>query len=357
MKKIFAIVLLMVMVATVFTGCGNNETSSTGDNGKDFENKNRVLYNCDLSDYVNLGKYKGIDVDTSSEKYEEIYDELITADINNNNFFTMSDAITKGKVENGDTANIDYVGKKDGVAFSGGTASGHDLEIGSGSFIPGFEEGLVGVEIGSTVDLDLTFPENYHSADLAGAKVVFTVKVNSVKKKNVKDPEEFYSELGFESVDAYTNDVETRATEEFIIDTITADSKVKKYPDADITTIYKEYEKLIITNLTSQYNMDFPTYLTQIGMSEKEFKDTLINDEIKPLMESQMLMYAIFDDAKLSFKQKDIDKMINTELEAMGNATVTKEQLLEYYGDYYFEAAVVVEKATEYIVKNANIHN
>ena len=84
-------------------------------------------------------------------------------------------------VKKGDTVNIDYVGKKDGVAFEGGTAQGHDLEIGSGAFIDGFEDGLIGVETGKTIDLNLTFPENYTTADLAGAKVVFTVTVNYIR--------------------------------------------------------------------------------------------------------------------------------------------------------------------------------
>ena len=82
--------------------------------------------------------------------------------------------VTEGTVEEGDTANIDYEGKLDGEAFEGGTAKDTDLEIGSGTFIPGFEDGLVGVKIGDTVDLPLTFPENY-TEELAGKDVVFTI--------------------------------------------------------------------------------------------------------------------------------------------------------------------------------------
>ena len=89
---------------------------------------------------------------------------------------------TEGTVcEEGDTVAIDYVGKKDGVAFDGGTGS-YDLTLGSGQFIPGFEEGLVGHKVGETVDLNLTFPEQYHSEELAGAEVVFTVTINGVYK-------------------------------------------------------------------------------------------------------------------------------------------------------------------------------
>jgi len=97
----------------------------------------------------------------------------------------INDALLKGyitdrAVENGDVVNLDYEGKKDGVAFEGGTAKGYDLEIGSGLFIPGFEEKLVGVMPGETVDLDLTFPEGYDEPSLAGQPVVFTVTVNGI---------------------------------------------------------------------------------------------------------------------------------------------------------------------------------
>ncbi|MBQ5852300.1 MAG: FKBP-type peptidyl-prolyl cis-trans isomerase, partial [Lachnospiraceae bacterium] len=89
--------------------------------------------------------------------------------------------VTDRAVENGDAVLIDYVGKKDDVAFEGGTAEGYTLNIGTGTFIPGFEEGLIGVMPGETVDLDLTFPADYPSADLAGAEVVFTVTVREIQ--------------------------------------------------------------------------------------------------------------------------------------------------------------------------------
>lgn len=89
----------------------------------------------------------------------------------------------KTVVENGDVANIDYEGLLDGEAFDGGTAQDYDLEIGSGSFIDGFEDGLIGAEVGKETDLNLTFPEDYGNSDLAGKEVVFKVTVNAIKEK------------------------------------------------------------------------------------------------------------------------------------------------------------------------------
>ncbi|MCQ2448917.1 MAG: FKBP-type peptidyl-prolyl cis-trans isomerase [Clostridia bacterium] len=165
MKKVMALLLCGVLLFA-FAGCGkaekksntkNNSTSSeTGktENTKDKVTKTELYKDADLSEYVTLCDYK----------------------------LTLKDGI----VETGDVANIDYTGKKNGVAFEGGTAQGYNLTIGSGTFIPGFEDGLVGVKVGATVDLDLTFPENYGSEELAGAAVVFTVKVNSIEKPLIK---------------------------------------------------------------------------------------------------------------------------------------------------------------------------
>ncbi len=149
MKKIIALVLC-AMLLFAFAGCGKKADKDGKNNGKPVLDSTELFKDVDLSKDVTLGDVK-LEIDPNV-------------------------------VENGDVANIDYCGKKDGVAFEGGTAQGFDLTIGSGQFIPGFEDGLVGKKVGETVDLDLTFPENYDSEELAGAKVVFTVTVNSLKK-------------------------------------------------------------------------------------------------------------------------------------------------------------------------------
>ena len=139
-------------------------------------------------DFISLGDYKGLTAEVDPiEITDEDIDERINQEIRNSE--EASETLTEGTVEEGDIANIDFTGKKDGVAFDGGTAEGYDLEIGSGSFIDGFEDGLIGVAIGDTVDLNLTFPEQYGNADLAGQDVVFTVKVNSVSRAKDMDDE------------------------------------------------------------------------------------------------------------------------------------------------------------------------
>lgn len=140
----------------------------------------------DLDKYVTFKDYQDFRVERDAVAINEEEVELILKDAYYN-YFPADQGIKDRAVEDGDTVNIDYVGKKDGVAFDGGTAEGSPLTIGSDSFIDGFEAGLIGVKPGDTVDLNLTFPENYHSEELAGQAVVFTVTVNCIIPEEMKD--------------------------------------------------------------------------------------------------------------------------------------------------------------------------
>lgn len=345
MKKLISLGLLVCILATSISGCGKEKVVEKG----------RELYNDDLTNYVELGEYKGIEVDKSSEKFEAYYEEVIESDIANNNFFTRSDAIKDGKVEDGDIANIDYCGKKDGVAFDGGTAQGYDLEIGSGSFIDGFEDGLIGVEIGSTVDLNLTFPKAYKSADLAGEDVVFTVTVNSVKKRVEEQPESYYSKLNYETVEAYYEYVENTATENYLLNSVIQNSKINKYPKTDVDFLLNSYVEKITYTLSNQYGTNYETYVQNLGQTVEEFERSIIEDTIEPMMDTQMLMYAIFDAEKFKLEESKIKAKINETLISIGNSSVTEQMLLEYYGAYYFEQLAVTEMVTDFILENAKI--
>ena len=203
--KLVTVILAICLIATAFAGCEKKSK--------------RLLYNVNLEDYVTLGEYKNIPVDMSSDTLKGYIDDLAKSDIENSEAYAE---VKNGKVKNGDIANIDYKGTKDGVAFEGGTAEGYDLEIGSNSFIEGFEDGLIGVAIGDTVDLDLTFPEGYQSEELAGKAVVFTVKVNSVKRP--KEAKEAFSDLGFKSWAAYEKDLKERAAKQYLLEAVIANS-------------------------------------------------------------------------------------------------------------------------------------
>ena len=151
---------------------------------------------------MTLGDYKGIEV---TKTPVEVSDEEVDAAIlSERESHTTYDDVDRA-VQDTDKVNIDYVGTKDGVAFDGGTAQGQELVIGSNQFIDGFESGLIGAKKGDEVTLDLTFPESYGNADLAGQAVVFKVTVNNVQEKNMPELDEaFVQEVSeFKTVDEY----------------------------------------------------------------------------------------------------------------------------------------------------------
>lgn len=314
--------------------------------------KERILYNVNLDKYVKLGDYKGLELNLNSDEYKENCNAITENEVEQNGFYIK---LTEGKVEKGNTVNIDYVGKKDGVAFEGGTANGYDLKIGSGEFIPGFEDGLIGAKIGSTVDLNLTFPENYGNEELNGAAVVFTVKVNYVTTDTPLTPEEYYKELNYSSVAEYYENLKKTAIENTLFGMLADGSKTKDYPKKDKDYLTDAYLKTIESNLKSAYDTDLETYLRYAGQTMDSFKENLEKEQIEPMMDFQMVVYAVFDKEKLSVSQKDIEAQVDKAVKEIGQEEVTAKEVKEFYGDYYFEALAVNQKVAEFLVKNAKI--
>lgn len=153
-----------------------------------------------LKPEVKLGKYKNLDV--KKETVSVSKEEIETAIENLRNRY--SETVPKeGEAENGDIAIIDFKGTKDGVAFDGGTAENYSLTLGSNTFIPGFEEQMLGMKIGEERDLKLTFPEDYHSEDLKGQDVVFHVTLHDLKTVSIPElDQDFFEDLGMEGVDS-----------------------------------------------------------------------------------------------------------------------------------------------------------
>lgn len=163
---------------------------------------------------VTLGDYKGIKLD--KVEYNVTVDDVQAEIDRARKQAGRRVEVTDRAVENGDIVNLDYSGSADGVKFDGGTAQGQELVIGSGSFIPGFEDGMVGMNVGETKDITVKFPENYHAENLAGKDAVFTVTVNKVEKEELPElNDEFAKEVSkFDTLDEYRADVEKRLTEE-----------------------------------------------------------------------------------------------------------------------------------------------
>ena len=273
-----------------------------------------------LEPVVKLGEYKNLDVKKSAvkvskEEIKEKIDELLKG-------YTELVIKEDGAVEEGDTAVIDFEGFKDGVAFDGGKGENYSLEIGSHSFIPGFEEGIIGMKKGEEKDLTLTFPEEYQEESLAGKEVIFKVKVNEIKAKEVPTlDEDFFEDLGMEDVKT-KEDLEKKMKEE-IKERKEQDAE-KKYVDdlLEKATSNMEIEldeEIIEAEAEAMYN-DFMTHMSAQGINEELYlkyagttKEDIIDHmkkEAETRLKNSYLLNAIIKEEKIEASDDEAKKEI-----------------------------------------------
>ena len=324
---------------------------------------------------VTLGKYSGLQVSLPNDykvTKEQVDDYALgMAQYNAQPVYKDTD---KKKVEEGDTVNIDYEGKKDGVAFEGGTASGYNLTIGSNSFIDGFEEGLVGVKVGQTVDLDLSFPENYPSADLAGAAVVFTVKVNKIV---VEDPDakfelndEFVRQnYDCETVEEYKEKVKSylkeenktnkeKDTRQEVINILLENSKVT-IPD-ELMEARLEDSILIFTNRNCTDGTTLKDFLTTNynGMTEEDFRSDIAN-EVKTNLQTELILEAIAQEEGVKLEEEAFQDYVQQQMEANGYASAEDfykaNGVTAKSGETYERKVFVCNRALDLVIENAEV--
>lgn len=313
-----------------------------------------------LDPEVKLGNYKGLKVKKEAVKVtkEEIehqighildrYAELVSKD---------------GAVENGDTVVIDFKGFKDNKEFEGGSASGYSLEIGSHSFIPGFEDGIIGMKKEESKDLELTFPEDYMAKDLAGQKVVFNVVLHDIKKRVIPElDKEFFKDLDMEGV---TNKEElNKVVEEEI--------KVQKEHDAENKFIDELLRKacknmtididdeIVDSEVTRMYNsfierlkmqgIDEELYFAYAGVTKEKVMGDM-KEEAKARVETRYLLEAIVREEKITISEKDA----KAELKKMADEyKITEEQLMKEFNNSLevLKYDMAMRKAIEVIKEN-----
>ena len=284
---------------------------------------------------VKLGKYKGIEL----EKIEHtVSDEDVDKDIEaarnrNARVITIEDR----PVENGDIAVIDFEGFSDGVAFPGGKGESYELEIGSGSFIPGFEDQLIGVAAGEEKEVNVTFPEEYHAADLAGKPAMFKVKVNEIKKKELPElDDDFASEVSeFDTLDEYKKNVreqmekaaEEKAkdeTEDAAIDAAAEDCEI----DIPAAMVDAQIDRMIngMAQRLSYQGMSLDMYLQYTGSTIEAMRENFREQAEKQVRVSLVLEAIIkaegieaTEDEK-NEKIEEMSKQYNMELDKFKEA-------------------------------------
>ncbi len=285
-----------------------------------------------IKKYKNLGVKKD-EVKVSKKEIEEEIKHLLDhyADI----------VVKDGKIENGDTAIIDYEGLKDGTPFDGGTAEGYALEIGSNTFIPGFEEALIGLKKGDKKDVELTFPEEYQAKELAGQKVVFKVKVNEVKtKEERKLDEDLFLDLDIEGVkdkeslekhikEELTKTKENAADNKFLNDIM---EKISESAEVDLPEelIHEEAHQMLHQFMNQLYmqGIDPSMYFEITKQSEEDMVKTMEKDAEKNL-KSRLIMDKIIEEEKIEVSDKDLEKHIKERAEELD---MTEEELINNAG-------------------------
>ena len=263
---------------------------------------------------MKLGNYKGLNI--GYEKAEPVTKEMVDSELNNLLASKVSYNSVDKKAELGDTTNIDYEGFLDGVPFDGGKDNGYDLTLGSGSFIPGFEEGLVGFKKGDDVDVNVTFPDDYHAKDLAGKAVVFKCHINDVKVRiDAKLDDDLAKEFGLPTAEALMqaleNQMNAKAEEEAqnkyldkLIKTIVSSSEIEVSDEVSskkVDEMLSYYEQQM-----AQYGMSLEAYLNMTGKTLDEFKETLKSDAMVEA-KSDILLDEIAKQESISISDEELE--------------------------------------------------
>lgn len=296
---------------------------------------------------VELGDYKGLEVEKEdTEVTEEDLNKAIEADLARKAELVVKE---EGEVAEGDVVNLDFDGYVNDEAFEGGKAEGYDLEIGSGQFIPGFEEQLIGTKVGDEKDVNVTFPEEYHAEELAGKEAVFKVKINEVKSKEVPElDDEMAKELdeSVDSVDAYKEkykkDLQEQKTlqaennmKESLIAQAVENAKVD-IPEAMINTeldrMMQEFEQRI-----AQQGLNLDLYYQFSGQTEEQLKESMKADA-EARVKTNLTLAAIAKAENIEVSDADVDAELSKMSEqfglsvddikaALGNGEVLKDDL------------------------------
>lgn len=351
MKKKLVIVLMAVMVATAaLGGCGqkgaSTDSSVSAEEEADVEYSAKELLKAtdyDVAKYVKLNDYMNMTVELSQDY--SVGDEDIQSYIEYlMSMYPSYEVSDKQTVESGDVVNIDYVGTIDGEEFSGGSATEQHLEIGSGSFIDGFEDGLIGKNVGETVELNLTFPENYtNNTDLAGKDAVFTVTINSIdtEKEMVYDDltDEYVSEnfgsSGITTVDdlksQVSNVLENRnysnkmtEIQSGVLEKLMDECEVT-LPDGLLDQRIAEYKERV-NKAVEESGQSFEDYM---GMTEDDFNDQ-VSDYIEESLKQELILEAVVKDMKLSVSQKSFEEFVDSYVSSYNIAD--RDTFYEEYG-------------------------
>ncbi len=274
------------------------------------------------TDNITITQYKDVEVD-KVEKPEEITDEdvdnYIQSVLEAN---AVSNEITDRAVEQGDTVNIDFVGKIDGQEFEGGSGEDYPLTIGSGAFIEGFEDSVVGHSAGETYDWNGKFPDDYGNADYAGKDVVFTITVNSITESQVPELDDDFVKTVSEkskTVEEYKKEVKKQLEDNAqttyedqlgseVWQKVVENTEVSKYPEGEVEELCDETISQY-KDMAEQMGVEYEDYLEQNGMTKEDFEKQ-VEDMSKDHIKQTLIVEAIADKEKIELSDEEYEKQL-----------------------------------------------
>lgn len=378
MKKRWLLVLGLLTLSMAVSGCGKKEESASASSavvGSAAESETTGISlsgvevpadyvppttltdltgNLNLDKLVTLGEYKGLKL---TKEITEVRDEDIddaVADALENTYVEVD-----RPAENGDTVNIDYVGTMEGEEFEGGSDTGFDLQLGSHSFIDGFEDGLVGAKKGDVVTLDLTFPKNY-TEELSGKAVQFKVTVNKVQTTSKEISEEWVkANTEFESVEDYRRDIRVKLETQNNTDAedtmegeawkmVLENSEVNEYPE-EVVQYGRYYYDQLLKSYCQQSGITLEQYMEAKNMTADDYKE--MQTAYAQSMAGQLLIMAAIEKAEgISAEDQQYQESLKELIEASG---VDEDTFFSYYERFSVEQSLMLERINKIIVDNA----
>ena len=308
---------------------------------------------------VTIEKYTGIKI----EKFEyTVTDADVDKEIDSTRErFAESVDVTDRAAQNGDTVNIDFEGKMDGVAFDGGSAQGYDLTLGAGQFIAGFEEQVVGMNVGETKDVNVTFPEDYQAENLKGKPAVFTVTVHKITGKVLPElNEEFAKKVGSDSVDAYRAKVRERLekaaasrslneTENSIITEI-AKGATAEIPDAMIEK-QEEYSMQRMEYSLMYQGIKLDDYLKYVNQTRDEYKKHF-EEEARRTVLHQLIVEKLIKELNIEATEAEIADKVAEQAASVGKEAEEYRKTMDSRQLEYIEGDIKVTKLFDYLQAN-----
>ena len=379
MKKRAIMISMLLVMALSVTGCSQKtatkdkdtkteetaktddaeetESDDTEDTSEDTPTTAELMAGIDMEKCVTLGDYKGVTVEKT---IQSVTDEDVQNEIDNAlaNYPVEVDQAAK----EGDTVNIDYVGKIDGEEFDGGSDQGADLKLGSGKFIDGFEDGLIGAKKGETRTLNLTFPEDY-TQDLAGKAVEFTVTVNAVKEPLSEPTDQWVAD----NIEGYDNIADYKAgirSEQEESNEQTAENQVRyaawtqvidnctinEYPETLVEVGKKLYEQQVET-YAKYAGMELDAYIESSGLTQEEYQSNM-EEYGKNVAAQALVCQAICDKEGFAIGDEDYQKALQDMLTEYG---CTEDELIQTYGQDNVEQSIMLNRVSNLILENANV--